>query len=868
MNTFNLRRLAFIAALGFALASCGNLFQTGAQKNASLAVRLAGGSATKGRTILPAAITDLSLLKYDLALTRAGQADITLTGVEYDALTISEILAGGWTLSVTGKRKADGLAVFGKSAAVTIASGPNSISWSLDPLQVGTGGFNVAVSWPQGTAIAAASAYLSNDLADFHKGGALSSGITSDFSGSSPNLVINETGIASGTYYLSVELEDAGGKVVALARELVRIFDNQVSVYQLNASVSPIVIAAGEISKPPLAPSGIVLSPFAAGVERISWTDNSNTETGFRIYRDGTALSPDITTPGTLFDDVDGTYSHTYTVVAFNDFGESSGVSAVSPGIAAVTIDFSVTNPSLEIFTFSPSSVSVAVGQQLSLSTSNPVFSPLTGWVWTKDDSPLVGQVSAIAVWTPALGDMGSHKINASVVYNGIKYSGDLTVTVINPQTASYSVVYNDNGATGGVAPDAAFYAAGASFHPADNAGALVKTGFFFAGWTDDAAGLGTIYSSVAPSYTMGGADVEFYAKWLTNGSVLLNYTLVNPAGYPTISFSSPKVTIAQDASVSLSTSSSLAAYPGWKWYIDGAIVSGEVGATFVWASPTKALGEHIIGASVVYDGVEYSGELIVSVQDPANPPTTYSATYSSQGADYGDVPIDGTAYTSGSIVVKANTGGLTRARHSLQGWTDNPAGSGTLYLPGDTYPAGNVTFYPMWVPNLLVNAGWEIDEAGWDMADGGSGWVRGPGLSAGSIAIYSSYEWCTHSQTIDLAAQGFSQAQLENAGTIFTFNEWLAGDYMVNGFAYFTMELLDADGNVLATVSDGDSGTPLSVAALQAWAQHPLSYTNAGMKPIRKVRVLGAGKDYPGWYGDYGPVFTEPSLLVDIGSI
>ena len=65
----------------------------------------------------------------------------------------------------------------------------------------------------------------------------------------------------------------------------------------------------------------------------------------------------------------------------------------------------------------------------------------------------------------------------------------------------------------------------------------------------------------------------------------------------------------------------------------------------------------------------------------------TYTVTYSANGADSGTVPIDGAEYEEGdTVIVKANTGGLSRSGYSFAGWNTASNGDGTSYSSGFTF--------------------------------------------------------------------------------------------------------------------------------------------------------------------------------------
>lgn len=85
----------------------------------------------------------------------------------------------------------------------------------------------------------------------------------------------------------------------------------------------------------------------------------------------------------------------------------------------------------------------------------------------------------------------------------------------------------------------------------------------------------------------------------------------------------------------------------------------------------------------------------------PAPPPPTFSVTYDGNGATGGTVPVDSTAYPSGSAAtVRANVGALVRSGYTFGGWNTLANGTGASFAGtgSETFPIlVNVTFYAQW---------------------------------------------------------------------------------------------------------------------------------------------------------------------------
>ncbi len=221
---------------------------------------------------------------------------------------------------------------------------------------------------------------------------------------------------------------------------------------------------------------------------------------------------------------------------------------------------------------------------------------------------------------------------------------------------------------------------------------------------------------SAPVDYTVTAADgsTQVYTVTVTVStitppeySVTISPVFSNAAN-KTLVFTPSVVSMAAGTTLSISTGNAqLASLSGWKWYVDGTQTAGATTSAFSFDGNLYTAGTtHIISASVSESGILYSGSLSVSILAAAA--TTYSVTYSSQFADGGDVPIDAGQYASGSsVTVLGNSAAipLRRANSTFVGWTDNAAGTGTVYGPGKTVSytiSSDIVFYPKWYVDVV----------------------------------------------------------------------------------------------------------------------------------------------------------------------
>jgi uncharacterized protein (TIGR02145 family)/uncharacterized repeat protein (TIGR02543 family) len=358
----------------------------------------------------------------------------------------------------------------------------------------------------------------------------------------------------------------------------------------------------------------------------------------------------------------------------------------------------------------------------------------------------------------------GTRTVSAVAAVQGApNYS--LTAQIVIAEKPS-AVTYNGNGNTGGTRPtDANTYLQGATVTVKANIGALVRTGYTFAGWNTAADGKGTSYAA-GETFNMGASNVILYAKWTQNQTYSVTYD-----GNDNIGGTVPTDANAyeQGANVTIKTNTgnltkTSYTFAGWNTAADGKGTSYTGGETFnigaanvtlyaKWTqNPTynvtyngngntdgttpvdanayeqgssvtvKANTGNLVKTSYTFagwntaadgKGTSYAGSetfnistanIILYAKWTQNP--TYTVTYSGNGSTSGDVPTDANAYEQNAIVtVKANTGNLAKTGYTFAGWNTAADGNGQSYAPGETFEMGisNVSLYAKWTINIYT---------------------------------------------------------------------------------------------------------------------------------------------------------------------
>lgn len=240
-----------------------------------------------------------------------------------------------------------------------------------------------------------------------------------------------------------------------------------------------------------------------------------------------------------------------------------------------------------------------------------------------------------------------------------------------------YTITYDANGGTGSVPVDPNGYGAGADATVAGNSGPLSLTGFGFAGWNTAADGSGFAYLP-GSIFIMPAANVTLYAQWAPAYALSFDPNGATGGTAPSGGDYIAGVNITLPGNTGGMT---LAGYTfvGWNTQADGLGVSYPAGSSYSMPAFAATL---------------YAEWSAVSV---------YTVTYDPNVATSGAVPVDGNAYTDGSVVtVLGNTGALARTGHSFIGWNTASDGSGAFYTGGGTLTiaGADVTLFAQWSAN------------------------------------------------------------------------------------------------------------------------------------------------------------------------
>lgn len=267
--------------------------------------------------------------------------------------------------------------------------------------------------------------------------------------------------------------------------------------------------------------------------------------------------------------------------------------------------------------------------------------------------------------------------------------------------TVTYSVTYDGNGATGGMAPvDNTTYQAGSVVAVLGNTGDLVRTGYSFGGWNTAADGSG-VHLSGGSSYTIGTSDVTLHAVWETAPTYTVRYNANAPAGtHFTGSVPVDDGQYLEGSPVTVARNSGELAvggysFVGWNTRADGSGTDHLPDTTFLMGADNRELF------------AQWTALPTYSVRYDANEPEMLTAQ--------GSVPTDSNNYLAGqTVTVAGNDGALTLDAYDFVGWNTQADGLGISYPAGDSFEmgTGDVTLFALWTQKPLYTVTYYVNGA------------------------------------------------------------------------------------------------------------------------------------------------------------
>lgn len=169
---------------------------------------------------------------------------------------------------------------------------------------------------------------------------------------------------------------------------------------------------------------------------------------------------------------------------------------------------------------------------------------------------------------------------------------------------------------------------------------------------------------------------------------------------------------------------------------------------------------------------------------------------------------------------------------------------------------------HPAHWQNLLTNPSGETGNlTGWQVTESnGSGWTVTSGGPNGSNAFQTSSGWNRRMQVVDLREHGFTADSMTKSPLI-RVSQSFKGEGCPDEY-YMKVELLDADGQVVAVYAPGVRTTSGSCTAAGKWDDLYHSFVDYGPN-VRYVRWLDGGRDVENLTGHHGVKMAQAKLIV-----
>jgi uncharacterized repeat protein (TIGR02543 family) len=769
------------------------------------------------RTVLPQ-VSLADVASYELLGGLNSAAETVLVESFTGTGTSVFLESGTWNFTLNAYNSAGGHILQGKTAQ-TISLGTNQVSFSLSPVNSGTGAIQITLNFPESAGITRIVVKNDTNSENFM--------LTN-----SDSFVYSKNGIAAGDYLISFELY-RGDILRAVVSELVLVRSNLTSsktITLAGENLKPLLTV--EISLTGLDEWEMIEQTAQAAVNVNKIFTVTGTYTTYRWYLDGTQVG---TSSSYTFSKPAGVYQ--LVVAATNSAGLSrSGrcrITVASPLTAHQWADGNITDASSEDW------------------YSFPVTANTTYRIWWNDrkegDETQSGDVAVSARYenetafifggTDTTVDSGWITAQSFTA----NQTGRVFIRVIpynrsNANTGTYRIVYStstnrpaiytvtfDINDGSGTTPDARTVISDSDIPLPDGSG-FSRDGYKFGGWNTLANGTGTNYNAGA-SYTPTG-DITFYARWYhyavifdTNGGsgtppatqmVNSGSSITLPSGLSrgTYNFEGWN-TLANGTGTNYSAGSSytptddIIFYARWTsivtFNINGG--SGTTPATqtvnagssiFLPGGNGFSRDGYIFGGWFTNTGIAYSAGTYFT---PTGNVTLYARWYLIYTVTFninsgtGTTPAAQTGSEVSPPITLPDGSGFSRDGYTFGGWNTLADGSGTSYDAGSSYtPTGDIILYAKWnrigtyVVLFLLNGGSGTAPATQTVYAGssitlpdGSGFSRDDhtfaGWSATGLGVLTAGS--SYTPTGDTI---FSAVWYPGTGTVLTQNVWANG--------------------------------------------------------------------------------------------